>query len=143
MGGGEAMTPDIAARYQTLLILWFSICMSLVMFMVLIYLVATNPAGSASLGLILESATVVPFALSFLVKQHFLGKAISEQKIDFVQPGYVAAFALCEASALLGLLDRFVNGSKYFFVGFVLAGLGMLSHFPRRKHLVAALGQKF
>ena len=135
--------PNIAARYQTLLILWFAICMSITFFMVIIYLVSVHPSGNPSLGLALESATVVPFAVSFLVKQQLLGKAIAARKIDLVQSGYTAAFSLCEASALLGVLDRFVNGSKYFFVGFVLAGLGMLLHFPQKRHLLAATGQEF
>ena len=135
--------PNIAARYQILLILWFAMCMSIAFFIVLSYFVAISPSGNSSLGLILESATVVPFALSFLVKQQVLGKALAERKLDLVQSAYVASFALCEASALLGVLDHFLNGSKYFYVGFIFAALGMLLHFPRKSHLLAVAGQEF
>ena len=134
---------DIGPRYLTLLILWFAICVSIGLFLVIIYFAGTNAAGNPSLSLILESATVVPFAVSFLAKQLLLGKAVAEQNIDKVQPAYVMAFALSEASALLGLLDRFLNGSKYFYIGFILAGLGMLFHFPQQRHLRAAAGQEF
>ena len=134
---------DIGPRYLTLLILWFAICVSIGLFMVMIWFVPSSASGNPTLGLVLEAATVAPFGLSFLVKQKLLGKAIAEQKLEGVQSAYIPAFALCEASALLGLLDHFINGSKYFYVGFILAGLGMLFHFPQKRHLRAAAGQEF
>jgi len=135
--------PNIASRYLTLLILWFAICTSIAVLMVLIWFVKGNPAGNSTLALVLEFAAVFPFGASFLLKQQFLSKAVAERKLDLVQTAYVMAFALCEASALLGLLDHFVNGSKFFYVGFILGVLGMLLHFPLKKHLLAATGQEF
>lgn len=135
--------PDVATRYRVIMILWFAIIMSLMMLLVLVFVATVNPNGNRRLALILETVTVVPFGISFLVKQRILAKAITEQKVDFVQPGYVAAFALCEMAALLGVVDHFTTNSPYFYVGFLLAGLGLLLHFPQKKYLLQASGQEF
>jgi len=135
--------PNISLRYRSLLTLWFAITMSVMMFLALVYVTDTRMTGNRTLTLVLEIVAVVPFGLSFLVKQRILAKAVAEQKLDLVQSGYIAAFALCEPAALLGLVDHFANGSPYFYVGFLFAGLGMLLHFPQKKYLLAAANQQF
>jgi hypothetical protein len=142
------MQPDpnesnIALRYRTLLTLWFAIAMSLVMWLVLIRLVSTTNAVNQKLGLVLVCLSIVPMSLSFLVKQIMLGKAIARQHTMLVQQAYVVAWALCEAAALSGLLAHFVAVSPHYYVAFIIAGLGMLLHFPQKKHLLSASGQEF
>jgi len=135
--------PNISLRYRTLLTLWFAITVSVLTFLALVFVTDIKMTGNRTLTLVLEMVAVVPFGISFLVKQRILAKAVAEQKLDLVQPGYVAAFALCEVGALLGLVDHFVNGSPYFYIGFLFAGLGMLLHFPQKKYLLAAANQQF
>lgn len=135
--------PTIEMRYRTLLILWFAICMSVLLLLVLVLFTPVTVAGNPQLTVILNGLAVVPMGISFLFKRQMLGQAVAEQSLDRVQSAYVMAFALCEASALLGLLDHFLNGSRYYFVGFMFAALGMLLHFPRKQHLLDASQKQF
>jgi F0F1-type ATP synthase membrane subunit c/vacuolar-type H+-ATPase subunit K len=130
--------PDIEARYRTLLILWFAICMSVLMFMVVIYLSPVVVAENPKLTLALNSLGLLPVALSFLLKQRALAKSVATQRLDLVQSAYVLSFALCESSALLGLVDHFTTGSRYSYFAFVIAGIGLLLHFPQKQNLVNA-----
>ena len=154
MTANEPDQPNIETRYRTIFTLWFAICMSVLLLLVLVRFtpVKITPQPSACpdclspalrLSLILSCLTMVPIGISFLVKQRILGQAIAKQKIDMVQTAYVASFALCESSALLGLLDHFINSSPLYYVGFILAGLGMLLHFPRKQHLLDASQKQF
>jgi len=134
----ETDQPDLDARYRTLLILWFAICMSVLMFMVVIYLSPVVVAENRKLTLALNSLGLLPVALSFLVKQKALAKSVATQRLDLVQSAYVLSFALCESSALLGLVDHFTTGSRYSYFAFVIAGIGLLLHFPQKQNLVNA-----
>jgi hypothetical protein len=130
--------PDIDARYRTLLILWFAICMSALMFLVLSRLTPIAAAENQKLTVLLNSLGAVPVALSFLLKQRALAKSIGTQQLDLVQSAYVLSFALCESSALLGLLNHFLTGSRYYYFAFLIAGVGLLLHFPQKQNLVNA-----
>ena len=130
--------PNIEARYRTLLILWFAICMSVLIFLVVINFTPVAAAANRQLTLALNSLGIVPVALSFLLKQRALVKSVETQRLDLVQSAYVLSFALCESSALLGVVDHFTTGSRYSYFAFVIAGLGLLLHFPQRKNLVNA-----
>jgi hypothetical protein len=135
--------PNIEMRYRTILILWFAIVMSVLMFLVLTQLTANRGTGDLKLSLILNSAGIVPLGMSFLLKQRILQQAVAKQRLDLVQVAYVLAFALCEMPAVLGLMDHFLSGSSYYFIGFVFAGLGLMLHFPRKQHLLDASQQQF
>jgi magnesium-transporting ATPase (P-type) len=130
--------PNIDVRYRTLLILWFAICMSVLIFLAVINFTPVRAAANRQLTLALNSLGIVPVALSFLLKQRALAKSVETQRLDLVQSAYVLSFALCESSALLGLVDHFTTGSRYYYFAFVIAGLGLLLHFPQRKNLVNA-----
>lgn len=134
----DSNQPSIEMRHRTILILWFAIVMSVLMFLVLVKFIPTRETGDGRLSLILNSAGIVPLGMSFLLKQRILQQAVTQQRLDLVQVAYVLAFALCEMAALLGLVDRFLNGSRYYYVGFLFAGLGLLLHFPRKQHLLDA-----
>ena len=134
--------PDLDARYRTLLILWFAIFMSVLLFLVLIYMSPVVAAENRNLTLALNSVGLVPVALSFLLKQRMLTKSVEMQRLDLVQSGYVLAFALCESSALFGLMNHFLTGTKYYYFAFIIAGLGLILHFPQKQNLVNASSYK-
>ena len=129
---------SIEERHRTLFILWFAMCMSLIMYLVFIYLAPVEPAPNRKLTLLLNTFGLIPVAASFLIKQILLEKAVTAQQVEQVQSAYVVSFALCEVSGLLALADYRVTGSKYFYVGFAIGGIGLLLHFPRKQHLVDA-----
>ena len=137
------MEVDLNKRYQSMLILWFALLMSVVMYFVFVQVAApaiANPENPPDSRLVI-SITILGalFVLvSFVVKRKLLERSVLEQDTGMVQKALVVALALCEVSALLGLLERFVFGNREYFLLFILALLGDLFHFPRRSQLEAA-----
>jgi hypothetical protein len=131
----------VAMRLRTLLILWCAIFLSIPMYYVF-SLVTATPVGDVNqnrtLTIILTAAGLLSVLVSHIVKQKYLNQAVAQQSIALVHIGYVAGFAVTEVAALLGLLDHFVTGNRYYYVLFIIAAIGMALHFPRRDHLLAA-----
>ncbi|SRR6266571_61068 len=130
-------------RFRTLLILWVGLSLSLVIYLTFIHFVPVVAAPNQKLTFLLNTAGLIPVATSFLTKQVLIGKAIESQRVEQVHTAYILSWALCEVAGLLGLLDNRATGSRYYYIGFAIAGLGMLLHFPQKKHLLAASGQEF
>src|SRR6185295_16678971 len=143
MPSNDSNQTNIALRHRTLLTLWFAMTMSIVLWVVLIRIVASTNPVNQRLGLLLVCLGLVPMSLSFLVKQILIGKAIDGQNLMLIQQAYVTSWALCEGAALLGLLAHFLAASPHYYFGFILAGIGILLHFPQRKHLLQASRQEF
>ncbi len=135
--------PNVVGSYRTIMTLWFAIGMSVVIFAVMTIFVPGTAPGNPRLSLMLNCGGIVPLALSFLLKPQVLSNAVQHQRLDQVQVAYVLSFALSEMAALLAVLDHFINAGPYYYVGFIFAGLGMLSHFPQKKHLLEASGREF
>jgi magnesium-transporting ATPase (P-type) len=135
---------DLSKRYQTMLILWFALLMSVVMYFVFLLLAApplsTEPRTQAQsvLIVVLTMTGAIMVALSVLVKNRFFERSVDQQNVVLVQQGMIAACAMCEVSALLGLLERLVIGYPAYYLLFLFAAAGILLHFPRRRHLEAA-----
>ncbi len=137
------MDVDLNKQYQTMLTLWFALLMSVVMYVVFVQISAPpiangeNPANSPLIiGLTVLGAMFV--LVSFVVKRKLLDQSVEKQDLAMVQKAMIVALALCEVSALLGLLERFVFGNREYYLLFILAALGDLFHFPRRSQLEAA-----
>jgi len=140
--------PNLVAQFQTLLIIWAAILMSQVMFLLVVFLTKgelfefrfdqpiTGQSGTMILGFAVAAITCV--ALSFAFKRRFIERAVAEQDPKLVQSGTIIALALCEASSLIGLCLAFAFDYQYFFAWFILGIAGMLFHFPRQNHLLAA-----
>ena len=137
------MEVDLNKRYQTMLTLWFALLMSVVMYFVFVQVAAPpiataeNPPNSIVIvGITALGAVLV--LVSFVVKRKLLERSIEKQDVGMVQKAMIVALALCEVSATLGLLERFVFGNREYYLLFILAAVGDLFHFPRRSQLEAA-----
>ena len=137
------MEIDLNKRYQTMLTLWFALLMSVVMYFVFVQIAAPafanaeNPPNSRLIVVI--NALGAAFVLaSFVVKRKLLEQSVEKQDVGMVQKAMIVALALCEVSALLGLLERFVLGNRQYYLLVLLAAAGDLFHFPRRSQLEAA-----
>lgn len=138
--------------YKTLVILWFALLMSQVMFLVVIFFSKpevfrfdiTKPilGENAVIVIVLAILALANFGLSFVMKKRSYEQAVTEQKIALVQTGLIIACALCEAISLLGLMLAFAFSYQYFFVWFALGILGIILHFPRRDDVIAASYKK-
>lgn len=138
------MEVDLNKRYQTLVVLWFALLMS-VGFYFLITMFVTPDLGNHSRNppssLLVVALTALGSFLvigSFAVKRKLLERSVETQDVSLVQKGLVIACAMCEVCALLGLFEHFVIGNRESYLLFLVAAAGTALHFPRRLQLEAA-----
>ena len=138
------MAIDLDTRYRSMLTLWFALLMSVVMFFVMTIVVAPAPFDSdrdAPTSVVLFALAAVGtflVVLSFAVKRKMLQRSVEKQEVMLVQQALVLACAMCEVSALFGVLERFVIGSGDHYLLFLVSAVGLALHFPKRDHLLAA-----
>jgi SNF family Na+-dependent transporter len=137
------MEVDLNKRYQTMLTLWFALLLSVVMYFVFLQVAAPAIANAKTppnsrLTVVITALGAVFVLVSFVVKRKLLERSVEKQDVLLVQKALVFACALCEVSALLGLLERFLIGNRGYYLLFILAAAGDLFHFPRRSQLEAA-----
>ena len=136
--------PNIDARYRTMLTLWFALLMSIGMYFVFSLFVGPengndpDAAPNTVFTVVLTALGAFLVLLSFVVKRKFLERSVERQEMELVQKGLVIACAMCEVSALLGLVERFLINSREYYLLFLVAAIGTALHFPRREHLLAA-----
>lgn len=127
----------IELRIRTMRTLWLALVLSVVMYFVWTLFVGRNesatPNNTLSLTLIIVALSTV--LISFLLKSKLLNRAIEQQQVPMIQQAYVVTWAIAEVGALLGLLDFFVTGNRYYYVPMLIAGAAQLLHFPRREHV--------
>ena len=131
---------NVELRIRTMRTLWIALLMSNVMYYVFT-LIAGRPENAEpnpTLSLILIGVGVTTALISFPVKSTLLGRAIQQQQVPMVQQAYITAWAISEVPALLGMVDFFVTGNRYFFDLLILSAGAQLVHFPRREHIINA-----
>ena len=130
----------IELRLRTMRILWIALLLSIVMYYVYTLVVGRPESAATNDTIFLVSVAVsfVTIVLSFVIKNKAVANAATQQKVELVQPGYIVAWALCEVSALLGMLLFFATSNRYYYGLFILGAVGQLSHCPRREHLLNA-----
>ena len=135
------MDTNLDKRYQTLVVLWFAMMMNIVVFfMVALFAAPESPTstGSSILMFVLAGLGTFLVVISFAIKRKLLERSVMNQDVTMVQKALVLACAMCEAAALLGLIERFVMGGNDFYLLFFVAAVGTALHFPRREQLQAA-----
>ena len=110
--------------------------MSVLGFLLFTVLVPSNATGdNMVISIVLIVFGCFNVSLSFKFKRALIKKSIETQDLQFVSRAYIAALALCESAALFGIVIHFVTGSASFYVAFAVGLIGMLLHFPQKKHL--------
>ena len=135
---------NVEARLRTMRTLWFALLASLPMYLAFTSFAMQRGQTTNNNWLSFVFATVATFMviLSFAVKKNLLRRAVETQDIKLVQPAFVVAWAMCEVSALLGVVEYAVAGTRDYIVLFLLSAVGMLLHFPTRQHLINASYKK-
>ena len=116
------------------MLIWGAQAFSLVLLFVLTYVVRPEAStdGNHTLAWALGVVGVMTFLLSFLVKRKLLTQAAAARRIDLGTTAYVVAFAMCEATAVLGFVAYLITGLSYALHSFIIAAAGLLLHFPAR-----------
>ena len=135
---------DLDKQYRTLLTLWAALLLSFgAFFMVTLFTtpgMGTEPGQSPSKLLVVASSAVGSFlvVLSFAVKRKLLQRSVEKQDVSLVQKSLIVPSVMCEACVWIGLLQHIMLGYREYYLLFLVAAIGMLLHFPRRDHLLAA-----
>jgi hypothetical protein len=121
-------------------ILWLGGLGSLVGFIVLTFFTprSENAEPNNTLFFILAAAGLTTTLVSFVVKKRFFAKAEEQQQVQLVQQGFMVAMTITEVAALLGVIDYFTTGDRYYYVLFIIAACGQLLHYPRREPFLHA-----
>ncbi len=140
--------PSVEQQYRVLSVIWFILLFSQAMFLVVVFITRpevfsfdfSKPFLGENPPIIIAFAilAIVNLILSFVVEKRAVAQAIADQRPQYIQTGLIVACALCEADSLLGLVLAFAFSYQYFFVWFALGILGIILHFPKRDHLIAA-----
>jgi hypothetical protein len=128
----------IEQRIRTMRTLWMALFFSIVLYYALTFFMKASERPNSMLSLTLLVAGIATTLASFLIKHKLLTRATEQQQVPMVQQGYVVAWAVTEVAAMMGLLDFFLTGNRYYYVLFIVAACGQLLHFPRREHLINA-----
>jgi hypothetical protein len=138
----------VKVEYQTLVVLWFALLTSQMVFLVAVYF-AKPELFSFELSrsffghiplvtLVFAASALLFFILSFVISRQHIRRAVRDHDAGCVQTGLVLGCALSEVSSLLGLILAFAFDHPYFYVWIALGTLGILLHFPRKGNLDAA-----
>lgn len=143
---------NIEQMYRTLAILWFALFISQFLFLVVIYFAKpelfrfdfSRPllGKNAPIIIIFALAAILNIGISFFLKKKYLGQAIAEKNVHFVQTALIVGCAMCESVSLFGMMLAFVADYQYFFLWFILGIGAMIFHFPRRDNLIDASYKK-
>ncbi len=135
-------TRNVEGRYRAMLIIWFGMLMSSVLFLIMTLIVKSKKTPDESsnvvvLALLLMSFSM--FAASFFIKKKLTDTALQKQSPDGVQSAFIVGVALCEAISMFGVLAHFAFASPYHYAFFVISLIGLLLHIPRRSQLQDAM----
>lgn len=134
----------VDVRLRTMRTLWIGLVLSIGGYFV-VSLIAERSEDlqpNPTLSLILIGGSVFATLIAYLVKSRLLNRAIEQQQLQQVQQAYIVGWAITEVGALLGLLDFFATGDRYYYVPFIVAAVGQLLQFPRYEHVLHASGNK-
>jgi hypothetical protein len=131
---------EVDAAYRSIRVIWVAILAGVVTLFVITRLVQPIASNAKMIFWMLMALGLFTFGASFIMKQKTLRQAAGKNSLGMVRIAYIIAFAMCEATALFGMVAYFVTGVEYYYVFFVLSGFGIILHKPQRDDLVAASG---
>ena len=139
---------QIKVEYRTLVVFWFALLTSQVLFLVAVYF--AKPAlftfdttrsvrgNNPYVTLAFAAIAIVFFILSFVLSYQHMRRAVRDHDAGCVQTALLLGCALSEVASVLGLLLALLFNYPYFYLWIALGALGVLMHFPRKGNLDAA-----
>jgi FtsH-binding integral membrane protein len=139
----------IHVEYKTLVVLWFALLTSQILFLVLVYFMKPELFTFDSSRSLLNDQPLITLAfggialvfliLSFVLSRQHMRRAVQDKDAGCVQTGLVLGCALSEIPSILGLILAFAFSHPYFYLWIILGAVGILLHFPRKHYLDAAM----
>jgi hypothetical protein len=112
-------------KQQVRLIIWFAMLMSCAMMLGVLYAVPAAPEENRVVGQALLAAGAATVPVSLLLARLASGPGM-----------WIAAMAMCEGAAVLGVVSHAIAGSPQAWLLPVLGLIGTGLHFPRRDEAV-------
>ncbi len=131
----------VDAAHRSLKLIWLAILVAVILLFTITRLVQPVANNGKLIFWMLMALGLTTSGASFVMKQRFLKQAAVKKSLGVARIAYILAFALCEATALFGLVAYFVTGVEYYYFFFVLSGFGIILHKPQRDDLLAAEGE--
>jgi F0F1-type ATP synthase membrane subunit c/vacuolar-type H+-ATPase subunit K len=143
----------IKVQYQTLVVIWFALLMSQVLFFGLIWFIKPEIVSAPYLSaeslrdvlgrqplitLVFAGSALIFFLLSQAIGRQHMRRAVRDRDASCIQTGLVIGCALSEISSILGVILALLFNHPYFYLWIALGTLGVLMNFPRRSNLDAA-----
>ena len=140
MQSSQDLQLKIEPRMRTIRTLWIAMLLSIGSYYVFTFFIGQpkNSNPNNALFLMLLGIGLLTTLIAVPIKKKLLAQSVEQQRVELVQQGYVIAWAISEVAALLGVLDFFLTGNRYYYVLFLIAAIGQLLNFPRRQDLLAA-----
>ncbi|HEY0405638.1 MAG TPA: hypothetical protein VGC89_07910 [Pyrinomonadaceae bacterium] len=136
---------DPQSRHRALMIIWGAIFANVIILYALANLIGPERSllkENNLLVIVLTAIGTFVMACSYFFRQKMLARAIERQRAESVSGAYIVAFAMCEVSALCGLLIRFTTNERAYYFLFVMAVIGLVVNLPRRSDIFNALSEK-
>jgi len=138
----------ITVTYQNLVVIWFALLMSQVIFFVVASFIkpglarfdASTPFLTVKPAIILafSVSAIVFFGLGLILNRQHNTRAIRDRDATCMQTGLTIGCALSEIPSILGLILALAFDYPYYYLWIALGAFGVLLHFPRKGNLDAA-----
>jgi F0F1-type ATP synthase membrane subunit c/vacuolar-type H+-ATPase subunit K len=136
---------DPQGRHRTLMIIWYAILANVFILYTLAISIGPDPSllkTNHLLTIVLTAIGTLLMIASYFFRQKMLARAAEQQRAESVSSAYIVAFAMCEVSALCGLLLRFTTNERAYYFLFLMAICGLVLNMPRRDDVVNAVPGK-
>jgi hypothetical protein len=131
---------NLELRIRTMRVVWIALLLSIGAYYIFTIIAgrSENAVPNQTVSMALLGGAVFAFIASFPIKSKLLSKAVEQQQTGMVQQAYVVAWGITEVGALLGVVDFFLTGNRFYFAPLIIAAFGQLLHFPRREAVLNA-----
>ncbi len=139
----ETRQPNPAKLHRILMIIWAAMFVSITMFFLLATFIApeqpqTPGDGNRTMTIIFATLGTLVAIASILFRHRLVAQAVERQQPQQLFTAYIVAFALSEAAAIFGMLNRFTTSDRYYYLLFIVAAISLLLNLPRQSDIVNA-----
>jgi hypothetical protein len=135
----QEIEAKVQARFRVFFILWGGILVSVGLLTMFGVVSGSKGKPNPTLSYALAGIGVTMVAVSFLLKQNLVQRAIDKHDIEALQSAHTVALALCESATLFGIVNLFTTGSRLSWFLFAISVVGILMNFPSKDQIRAVL----
>lgn len=138
----------ITVQYQSLVVIWFALLMSQILFFILAWFIKPGLArfdasapfltNKPAITVVFCASAIVFFGLGLILSRQHNTRALRDRDATCLQTGLTIGCALSEIPSILGLILALAFDYPFYYLWIALGAFGVLLHFPRKRNLDAA-----